>query len=101
MSNYGHNYGSLEKYAEEKARQRELDFLKLKKAYALVRIDDKWHYLNKNDDSQYDSNISEETFLVKTIGKAFDKIDEVERKYKGLRLRTQDVYIEKEWWDTL
>lgn len=99
MSNYGYNYGKLEVYAEEKRQEQERELAKMKEAFALVRTEDKF-FLNKNHNI-YEPYVTEETYLTKKIGKAFDKRDEIENKYKNLVLRVERVFVTKELWETL
>lgn len=100
MGNYGYNYGQLEEYAEEKRRKQEQELAKMKEVFALVRTEDEF-FLNKNDYNIYDPYVTEETYLTKKIGKAFDKRDEIENKYKNLVLRIERVFVTKELWETL
>lgn len=99
MSNYGHNYGSLEEYAREKAEQSDRDFAKLKEVFAIVRVKDRL-YLTKSGDL-YTDFVDETTYLTKKVGVAFDKISEVESKDNSQLLKVHRVFITRELYDKL
>lgn len=99
MSNYGYNYGELEVYAEEKRLNQGQEFAKMKEVFALVRVEDEF-FLTKNHNT-YEPYVTDETYLTKKIGIAFDKRNEIEKQYKNLVLKVERVFITKELWETL
>lgn len=89
MSNYGHNYGSLEQYAEEQARQRDLKLSKTKEVFTIARLEDEF-FLSKN--GEFTPFVTNDTVLAKNIGTAFDIRDEAEAMLKQT-LRPKAVYV--------